>query len=415
MPVFSLCERLTWRFLKVGLWALLSSVPGSAEGDAPPDAGAQAGHNKDVQALLRQGRASGEKKNFADAERIFLQALPKAPRDPDLLLELGWAQLQLGKPVEARKTTLAAMEHAGRPGHYAASSYNLGRIEEAAGNDRIAAADYRRSLSWQKGKAQALVERRKAIDKRLRDAPSRLLGPFKSIDAMCPELAASEDRVRIDAAQVDQSDQYECGACEFVCDDVRHFQIIDQGLPPPLSEVALFKSESRDTRPKAQRNHSSSANYDEVFLNAAVRVGTDWYLAPAVNAGPSWVEDALKIISVSVQAVGPKGARVVVIQFRSSQGTSDKFEDVEEDVCVIGIGPSGKPTLLAPVMISRSLGVFPYGEIRCISETETITTRKWKFDGGALIVTRETVVERLCSKKTTTTRELSERYPLNFP
>ena len=61
--------------------------------------------------------------------------------DPDLLRELGWAQFQLGKLVEARKMTLAALEHAGRPGHYAAASYNLGRMEEAAGNERIAAAD----------------------------------------------------------------------------------------------------------------------------------------------------------------------------------------------------------------------------------------------------------------------------------
>src|SRR5437868_12507411 len=107
MTGFPRGERLTWRLLRVGLWALLSSVPASAEGDAPSDAGVQAGRNKDVQALLKQGRVSGEKKDFADAERLFLQALPTAPHDPDLLLELGWAQFQLGKPVEARKTTLA--------------------------------------------------------------------------------------------------------------------------------------------------------------------------------------------------------------------------------------------------------------------------------------------------------------------
>lgn len=406
-------EKPTRRWLLAGVLALLTSIAVPTRGDVP-DAGAPAGRSPDVQALLKQGRVSGEKKDFAGAERLFLQALAKAPHDPDLLLELGWAQFQLGKLVEARKMTLAALEHAGRPGHYAAASYNLGRMEEAAGNERIAAADYRRSLAWQKGTAPALRERAKVLDQRLAAAPSRLLGPFKSIDAMCPELAASEDRMRIDAANVDQEDHYECGECEFVCHG-NPVKQIKEGLPPPLSEVVLFLSESRDNTPKAQRNHSSPAEYDEVFLNAAVRVGADWYLAPALNSGPSWNPEALQVLDASVKPVGPQGARVVVIQFSASQGESNMFGDVREEVGVIGSGPSGKPALLAPVLIGSKIGTYPYGEIRCVSDTETITQRQWKFAEGALVVTGETVVERLCKKKTRKTQKLSERHPLNFP
>lgn len=408
-----LCERLPRRWLRVGLLALLTSNPAFAQGDGP-GAGVRAGRDKDVQELLKQGRQSGEKKDFAGAERLLLQALPKAPHDPDLLLELGWAQFQLGKLTEARKTTLAAVEHASRSGHYAAAAYNLGRIEEAAGNDRIAAADYQRSLAWHKGKVPAIAERAKALGKRLAHGPSRLLGPYKSMDAMCPELAASEDRVRIDAAQVDEDDHYECGACKFVChgDPIKR---ITEGVPPPLSEIVLFVSESRDENPQHLRNHSSPAEYDEVFLNAAVRVGADWYLAPALNSGPSWDPERLKVVAASVKPVGSQGKGVVVIQFSSSQGESNRFGDVEEDVCVIGSGPSGKPTLLGPVMTRKSIGDFPYGELRCVSESETITQREWKFDGGALVVTKETVVDRLCSKKTKAVKALSERYPLDFP
>ena len=91
------------------------------------------------------------------------------------------------------------------------------------------------------------------------------------------------------------------------------------------------------------------------------------------------------------------------------------FGDVREEVGVIGSGPSGKPALLAPVLISSEIGTFPYGEIRCVSETETITQRQWKFAEGALLVTGETVVERLCKKKTRKTQKLSERHPLSFP
>lgn len=75
MPDFSFGERLTGRWLIVGLVALLSIVPASAKGDAL-DAGVRTGRDKDVQALLKQGRESGEKKDFAGAERLFLQALP---------------------------------------------------------------------------------------------------------------------------------------------------------------------------------------------------------------------------------------------------------------------------------------------------------------------------------------------------
>ncbi|HRI50829.1 MAG TPA: hypothetical protein PLW65_11660, partial [Pseudomonadota bacterium] len=89
--------------------------------------------------------------------------------------------------------------------------------------------------------------------------------------------------------------------------------------------------------------------------------------------------------------------------------------DVREEVGVIGSGPSGKPALLAPVLINSKIGIYPYGEIRCVSETETTTQRQWKFAEGALVVTGETVVERLCNKKTRKTQRLSERHRLNFP
>jgi hypothetical protein len=144
-------------------------------------------------AAMRRGRALAKKGQHGAAARAFEEALAAAPGDARAASELGWAAFRAGEMALARKATLESIAGAAEPGVRAASLYNLGRIEEAAGQKERAAQAYRDSLAL---RPNATVRARLVAvapdtpaDKALVVMP--LDGPYRSVAAWCAAWVAA--------------------------------------------------------------------------------------------------------------------------------------------------------------------------------------------------------------------------------
>jgi tetratricopeptide (TPR) repeat protein len=329
--------------------------------------------------------------------------------DAQLLLERGWLELRDGKLAQARVSTQRALERATRSEQLAAGAYNLGRIEEASGQLWLADADYRRSLDWRAN--DSVANRHRSLAARLKRTPWLLSGPYSSLGAICEELATAEDRVRLDAAE-DASEPYLCGDCQFTCPD-EFLQHMDEGLPPPIAELSIFVSHAQDRQPQP-RNHSSGSDYDEVFLNVAVRIGEQWFVAAALDPQVDW-GGKIELLELAVKAPTRAHAPMLLLRFSASHGNSLTFQENEEYVAILGVGASGKPSLLSPVSVAKEEHSFTYGDDDCHNERARGTKRRWQLTSRALLVTREVTTDEQCGKTQRRERSLSERSSLEFP
>jgi hypothetical protein len=99
--------------------------------------------------------------------------------------------------------------------HLASELLALARSEEASGLPWLALADYDRVLRY--GSAPETLAHAQALRAQLR-VPTPMAGPYPSIEAMCPDLARGEDRLRSDGrASSDPDPPYPCTDCVFVC------------------------------------------------------------------------------------------------------------------------------------------------------------------------------------------------------
>lgn len=192
---------------------------------------------------------------------------------------------------------------------------------------------------------------------------------------------------------------------------VRGERRVTTGLPPGLDEVVVFTSVSTDRQPTVTRNHSAPSDYAEVFVNLAVRVGARWYLAPALNPSASWGTAGVEILDVAAAPARP--TPVLEVRTATSQSPSLRFFWHEEDLAIVGVGPSGRPAVLAPVMIARDDGDSPYGGRDW--DKNDHTERAWAIRPDALVITRQTRTHTECDRVTVARRAVAERYPLAFP
>lgn len=122
---------------------------GSGEAASDDGHGAKATTKAPTQnyvAAMKQAAQLEKKGDYRDALTAFDAALAVRPNDPNALLEAGWAAFKAGDKERARQSTTAAIAHAVEAKKKAAALYNLGRIQEDAGQKDEAIASYKQSL-----------------------------------------------------------------------------------------------------------------------------------------------------------------------------------------------------------------------------------------------------------------------------
>ena len=246
-------------------------------------------------------------------------------------------------------------------------------------------------------------------------APRPALGAYASLPAACADLRAKENRCETD--EPDSEGTSSNAHCRFEC-RARTLKHLVKNLPPPIDELVVFASDSW-IPDQPSRNHASESDNHEVWLNVAVRAGARWFVAPALNPGPSWNLDGLKLLEATI--LQPTGAASpppgVLLRFASNQAASNRDKDEKQSLVVIGVGPSGHPWALGPIVIRDDVGNFPYGDLAETDTRETITTRAFRLDGNALVV-EDRMVDTMrpdgsMRKRRTPHRE--SRYPLVLP
>lgn len=399
----------------LALGGLLSAVPGcrktppahapaaaSAQGAAPADAAAAA------HALLTKGRKA-QKTDLAAAIAAFTQARQLAPEDPDILSELGLAQLLAGDFDLALDTTSAALRAALTPAQTAGPAYNLGRIEEAAGHTDQAVTAYELAVA---ARPSPEVKRRlDALKAALgQGQPQPLAGPFASLPALCAALQKTQH-------VADEKDG-SCGAepCEYAC-PLPDLGRLTAGLPPPLDEVRVFWSRLR-SRPKDPDAGPAPEQWSGEprcgFVNAAVRLGKQWYVAPSLDSfcRSSDRQGGVKLTRIAIEPVG--AGRLIALHLDSTQDYRSGGAELAS-LTLLGVGPSKKPSRIGPILRS----VLTTGETAPASadslKTRDFTTYEWKFADGALLISGQTFEASVGDNKRSRQVPRAFRYPLSLP
>ncbi|NVB39573.1 tetratricopeptide repeat protein [Pseudenhygromyxa sp. WMMC2535] len=114
---------------------------------APPSKAEREQSKARFGALLDEGRKLSKQGNHAAAQTKLREALTLHPGHGGALGELGWSAFQAGDLALAERSTLAALNDADDNRRRAALLYNLGRIQQARGQEDDAASYYRDSLA----------------------------------------------------------------------------------------------------------------------------------------------------------------------------------------------------------------------------------------------------------------------------
>lgn len=104
-------------------------------------------------AEMQAGRTQTRAKAYADAIAAFDRALAKWPQQPRALAERGYAKLLANDLVGARADLEAARERSDDPQRLGPIWFNLGLVEEAAGDPEAARRAFTRSNELRPGKA----------------------------------------------------------------------------------------------------------------------------------------------------------------------------------------------------------------------------------------------------------------------
>jgi len=408
---------------------------GIAWADRLPDRGPS------PRALLVRGRALADRKRYAEAAETFLRALEQAPRDPELLSELGLAQLRLHQTDAARITTEAAIARARSDAERAAAEYNLGRIDEADWSYAAAAAAYERSLERRPN--PIVGDRRIALASRFSGEASALLGPFSSKGAVCAALASRETRSSLDGVAgcgfaCDESSGYascrpvDTSECRHSCDE-REIARITRGLPRPLSEIDVFASAMREVDRSRGPGFERASRH--AYLDVAVRAGSRWYLAPALESyyAQSFAGGAIGLVEARSEPLRHKGASAIVLRLRADWSFRFWGEETER-LIVIGVGPSGRPSAVLGPRTERALRGperntgFPI-RVRRYSydesargapgrDRETVTRLLWRIEDDALVIrgatSRSSITANGRKRVRRSSRRLDERHELSF-
>src|ERR1700733_8677658 len=287
-------------------WSLLvlCSLVTQAHGD-PPNA----------KQFVEQGQQLAGRGKLAEAIAAYEAALVLAPDEPIALAELGLAQFRAKDLAKADATTREAIAHATDPSVRAGALYNLGKIQEAEHDKLAAVASYSESL---RARPNGVVREQLAtLDHALAAtfdpfAPTRMAGPFETIDAFCSAQPV-EDR-----------------ECE--CD---HTQTIAHGAGKPRAPFEQIELIRR------------TCGGNEL----AVKIAAGWYVTQLDVASPNFSQGHCGRGEWVFVGVTMHGARAA-IEYRTSGRCSHHDQDWgwdERSFVVVGVGRSGAVTASPPI------------------------------------------------------------------
>ncbi|HEX3760752.1 MAG TPA: tetratricopeptide repeat protein [Kofleriaceae bacterium] len=327
--------RTTWLRALIGAGAVLALAGGATA--APDEA-------------LRKARKLAAAGKHAEAVAAFEQVVKAHPDDVAAQAELGFEAYKAKDYAKAEAVTRAAI--AKLPAAKAsdadtsqadrtrgAALYNLGLILEATNRPKDAATAYAGSLDARASRAART--RLQKLDPALAAkhdplAPDPLAGPFASLTATC-------EAARKDAPADPPADWDEGESC------ARPPRIAIAGAPtPPFDEVVAYQ-----TPPK-------------VDLHIAVRIGKQWYrysFGSSHDLGEPGGGDGEHCGATTYKAVriGALKREVPALQLeytglneacerRKGGGHYESWGWNDRGLVVIGVGPSGKPSGMPPLL-----------------------------------------------------------------
>ncbi len=237
--------------------------------------------------------------------------------------------------------------------------------------------------------------------------PVAMLGPFRSLSEACGDL---RDREHHCSDKPPEDGPRPEGKCAFQC-RARTYRRIAKGLPPPIDELIVFGSDSFDPNAGGGINHAKGPPNHEAWLNVAARVGASWYVAAAIDPGSSWGLDGLRLLEATTV-----GGPLVLVRFRCDHAATTDEEDDKQSLAVVGVGPSGRPATIGPIVVRDATGSFPYGDQAETDTSETVITRSWRLEPGALVVSDQKIEETKGSRTRRRRAPPHEtRYTLAFP
>ena len=319
--------------IKIPRWLLVGALCVSLSSQAKET---PADYAKRARALQKAGDYEGALKYFSVARKLTHSS------DPSLLIEYGYAAY-LAKSYKAAEGALreAITEAAGDKALLSKAYYTLGLVLEATG-DPAAKDAYADSLVVKQNKAALL---RLAALKPY--APTSMSGPFNSLQEWCNEqrLAAPKLDCRIDSAELSA----ELGIAAAT----------GSGPYQELQVVGLYGE-------------------FEAGLRVAVKLKAGWFVS--VADFPAWrtaeeyfdtyhhqmmiydTSNEVKLNKLEVSDLIPGGDPEVVLSFTHSYGIKEGpgiayYDTAVEATLLVGLGPSGVPSAIAPVVTKVSGGI----------------------------------------------------------
>lgn len=302
-----------------------------------------------AQALTR-GRRQAQKGDLDAAVATFQAALSLSPNDGRVLSELGVVAQRQGDLALAEKWTRQSIAATSDPQVRGASLYNLGRIEEARGDNAAAVEAYKRSLQ---SRPNHLVRARLAtLDPTAAAeldpfAPRLMAGPFPSVSAWCGQQLGAVKKER----------QGELRDDDFACDtdgDDSTWRATRLGGPWAEARIVVTRT-------------AEVGNRDEEY-HVAVRQADQWYVSPSLwsTTDGERHETNVGLLRFEVGDVVAGGAPQLTVHARveeSSYGGWGSSETERELLAFVGVGPSGRPSASAPIAVASRVtedGVSPF-------------------------------------------------------
>jgi tetratricopeptide (TPR) repeat protein len=303
---------------------------------------------------LAKGREADGKGQLAEARKHFEAAVALLPEGGAAQSELGWVAYRLKDLKAAEQATRAAVGFSVRPSLRAGSLYNLGRILSDLGKKAEAVQAYK--AAWELGQNPVTLAALKALDPGAAGAvwPSvkPMTGPM--VLASAPPAALKQAACRIQLEWV-----------------VQHQTENDPGLtretlndpslgerPCKLAEVSLASGGTLQKALVVEAGFSlGHYSLSTIGLWAQTRQG--WF-HEVVSAAESWKWYGVTAGKDSVQVVG----NLVVLRTSSSQWhdsygkemepPEEHFNNSDSYLHVLGVGPSGRPSLTAAIHLGTS-------------------------------------------------------------
>jgi hypothetical protein len=286
-----------------------------------------AADQKKYKAALNKGRQLEDKKQYAAAMAAFDEALAVAKDDATALTEYGWTAYLAKDYDKAETYTRRAIANVTTPNVRGAAYYNLGLVQEKKGDRAGAIKSYTESLKarWNATVRGALAKLDPAAAAALDPfKPVAMAGPFKSIDAYCKTAEPPTD----------DPDNY---TCKCTRDDKS--PKAPAGGPYDAVEWVIAACTGKVADREFDRH------------DVAVRVGGDWYVASVADTYMN-LHCSNDVASKTAKLDGTR--LVVRIGEEGDCMSGERASSFSEDqVVVIGIGASKKPSATPPIFLGR--------------------------------------------------------------